>query len=69
MPSPVPLDHLDVVPDPAEVHRRIAATSRTQRLLRRLLRLALIAQRERDAASRSATPPVASNTGEATRVC
>jgi hypothetical protein len=46
IPSP---DHLDGIPEPAEIHRRIASAARTQRLLRRLLRLSLSAQRERAA--------------------
>lgn len=49
MPRPEPPDPLDLIPDPSEIHDRIAAAARTQRILRRLLRLSLTARREREA--------------------
>jgi hypothetical protein len=39
---------LDLIPDPAKIHRQISANARTQRLLRRLLKLSLTARRERE---------------------
>lgn len=53
MPESQVTDHLDVIPRPDVIHRRIAATARAQRLLRRLLRLSLTAQRERESAAHS----------------
>jgi hypothetical protein len=43
-----PPDPLDLVPDPGTVHRRIGGLTREAHLLRRLLRLALAARRERE---------------------
>jgi hypothetical protein len=51
MPDPLSPDHLDLIPEPAEIHRRIAAAARSQRLLRRLLRLSLAARRESESVS------------------
>jgi len=45
---PRPPDLLDLLPDPADVHRRLKETVRAERLLRRLLRLALAARGERE---------------------
>jgi hypothetical protein len=47
---PPPPDHLDLIPEPAEIQRRLAVTARTQRLLRRLLGISLCAKRERETA-------------------
>ncbi len=59
MPHLAPPDPLDLIPDPSEIHRRLADAARAQRLLRRLLRLAVAARRERasaKAAARIASP-------------
>jgi hypothetical protein len=50
-------DQLDLIPEPAEIQRRIASTARAQRLLRRLLRLSLTVRRERELA----IPPQSEN--------
>jgi hypothetical protein len=44
---PVP-DCLDLIPEPGLVHRRLGEAVRAERLLRRLLRLALAAQEEHE---------------------
>ena len=44
-----PEDPLDLIPDPGDIHRRIAAVSRALTILRRLLRLAVAARRAREA--------------------
>lgn len=42
------LPELDLVPPPAEVHRRLVAATHAQRLLRKLLKLSIEAQAERE---------------------
>lgn len=49
MPQAEPPDPLDLIPKPCEIQQHIATAARTQRLLRRLLRLSLTARREREA--------------------
>ena len=49
MSEPEPSDRLDLIPDPDQIHLRLTAATRIQRLLRRQLRLSLAARREREA--------------------
>jgi hypothetical protein len=52
-----PPDPLDLLPDPQDVHRRLSETVRAERLLRRLLRLALAARGEREQRAAEVRPP------------
>lgn len=52
-----PADPLDLIPDPGDIHRRIAAASRALVILRRLLRLALAARRAREAEQLDSVTP------------
>lgn len=63
-----PLNHLGLIPEPAEIQSRLAALSRAQRVLRRLLRLSLTARREVDAAAQlSVLASLSSSSKEVTR--
>jgi hypothetical protein len=63
-----PADDLDLIPEPDEIHRRLAATARAQKLLRRLLRLSLNAQRERRVASTKQPGPTTTSRPETAHV-
>jgi hypothetical protein len=60
MPTDRQKTQLDIVPDPAEVQRRLGEVLREERVLRRQLRLSLAAAEERRRRAAEKEVPVAS---------